>query len=223
MAVIVAAVPNTGNFGLPLARELGAIANSAGGRGPLAGLSASEILATQAGLIVAANILLWLVAPLYLRARKIIDDTADWRQLLPIMLALGAAQVVSVTGWRVPALVLLPVSLLGDAAVPVMLLALGGTLVSLRARTKGSEHWLVAAGTVTKLVAIPVAVFAWARWTGWWPEPGYQLVFAIAAPTAVLTSQVNQRDSGSAVAERTILWSTALSVATLPAISAVLR
>jgi predicted permease len=143
---------------------------------------------------------------------------------MPAVVALVAAVTVSATGAVVPTVIKLPVGILGDACVPVLLLALGGMLASLRHHAVGGERLLVAMATVAKLLVIPTIVWGWSRWLGHWPEPGYQLVFATAAPTAVLTSQLHNEEMGtSSVAESTILWSTLLSIGTLSIISVMVR
>ena len=224
LAVIVAVVPNAGNFGLPLAQALGRMAERAGPGSPLTGLRASDILATQTALLVAGNILLWLVAPLYLRSLTEPGTPTRYLRLVPAAAALVAAVTVSATGTVVPTVIKLPVGILGDACVPVLLLALGGVLVSLRHHAVGGELWLVVMATVAKLLVVPTIVWGWSRWLGHWPEPGYQLVLATAAPTAVLTSQLHNEDMGrSSVAESTILWSTILSIGTLSIISVMVR
>jgi hypothetical protein len=193
---------------------------------PLAGLRASDLLATQTALIVAANILLWLVAPLYLRSLTQSDDLpVGYRRLIPIVGALGAAVAVSVSGTTVPTAIALPIGMLGDACVPVLLFACARRGAGISAAPRGRPGTLAGCrrsrGEAAGGTSRGVGLGSLARQ---WPEPGYQLVFAIGAPTAVLTSQVSYGDSGtSAVAERTILWPTVLSVATLSAISAVLR
>jgi malonate transporter and related proteins len=224
LAVVVAVVPNSGNFGLPLAQALGRLAEHAGPGSPLAGLSPGNILATQTSLLVAGNILLWVAAPLYLRSLTGAGAPSGYLRFVPAVGALVLAVTVSATGIVVPAAVRLPIGMLGDACVPVLLLALGGILVSLRHHAVGGARWLVAAATTVKLLLVPAVVWVWSRWLGQWPEPGYQLVLATAAPTAVLTSQLHSDDMGaSSVAESTILWSTILSVATLSIISVMIR
>ena len=69
----------------------------------------------------------------------------------PIALASGAGLAVSATGLRLPDAVLAPVELIGNLAVPAMLLAFG---LSLRgaARPGTSRD----AGLATTLVSVPV-------------------------------------------------------------------
>jgi malonate transporter and related proteins len=208
MAVIVATVPNTGNFGLPLAQALGKLLKSADPR---------LVIADQTALIMGANVLLWIVAPIYLGA---VRSGRENLRLLPIVGALTAALVISTAHLHLPGLVSRPIDWLGDACVPVMLLALGGILVTLRGQSAGGQAWLVAVAIALKLAIVPTAVWGWARWLGQWPAPGQQLMLEVAAPTAVLTSQLG---GDSVIPDRVILWSTLLSAGTLPVLSVVLR
>jgi predicted permease len=142
--------------------------------------------------------------------------------------ALALAAVVNVAGWVLPAALGEPIDLLADACVPVMLLALGGSVVVLARGPAAARTWLVPAAVATKVAVVPLAVWAWVGPLGLWPDPGYHLVLAMAAPAAVMASQLapvrspDGEGDGGAVVERVIVWSTLLSCVSLPLAGALL-
>jgi hypothetical protein len=213
LAVVAGILPNMGNFGLPLARAL-----------ERAGDGMDDAVTTQTALIVGANVLLWVLAPVYVR---LVGSRSGWREgrrLLPILVALAVAALVNVAGWTVPTALGEPIGLLADACVPVMLLALGGSVVVLARGPAAERTWLVPAAVATKVALVPLAVWAWVGPLGLWPDPGYHLVLAMAAPAAVMVSQLAPvgGEGGTAVVERVIVWSTLLSCVSLPVAGAVL-
>jgi predicted permease len=116
VAVLCASYVNAGNVGIPIAAYV---------LGDVAAIAPVLLLQTL------------LIAPLALAVLDRTDGTARRRTGFgtarlflfagrnPIMLGSAAGIAVAASGWRPPAEVLAPVELLGSAAVPVALLALG--------------------------------------------------------------------------------------------------
>jgi predicted permease len=124
VAVLCASYVNAGNLGIPIAAYV---------LGDVAAIAPVLLFQTV------------LVAPLALAVLDRTDDTASRRSGFgpgrlflfagrnPIMLGSAAGIAVAASGWRPPAELLRPVELLGSAAVPVALLALGLALAAGRA------------------------------------------------------------------------------------------
>ncbi|HYN96987.1 MAG TPA: AEC family transporter [Pilimelia sp.] len=142
----------------------------------------------------------------------------------PIILASAAGIAVALVGWRPAAGLLRPVELLGQAAVPVALLALGLALAGApphwRGPGSGERYALVA----IKAVGQPAVAYAVARHG-----------FGLAGPallTAVITAGLpvaqnvfviaTRYERAAALARDTVLLSTVVAAATLAVVAAAL-
>jgi malonate transporter len=144
------------------------------GEATVGALSASYVNAANLGLPVAAYVLgeVSFVAPVLLfqvliaapLALAVLDATTSGQRpslkrlaLLParnpIMLGCTAGLAVSVSGWRPPAEALRPFELVGSAAVPLALLALGMSL-------RGSRPFAPGAGAKDRYTAVALKVVA---------------------------------------------------------------
>ena len=139
----------------------------------------------------------------------------------PLMIASVAGIAVTLSGWHVPAPVLEPFVLLGGAAVPMTLLALGMSLRGSRPLRIGPDAVLA---VVLKAIGHPLLAYGIGHWifdlTG---APLLAAVVIAALPTAqnvfVFASRYGR---GEAFARDAIVLSTAVAAVTLIAVVAAL-
>ncbi|MGA5369831.1 AEC family transporter [Streptomyces griseoincarnatus] len=152
-----------------------------------------------------------------------------WRRLLtplrnPVALGSLAGVAVSAAGVRIPGPVWDPVQLIGDMAVPAVLLAFGislrGSTLPLRSGDRGAV--LLAVG----LKAVGMPLVAWALAVGVFGLRGAHLLDVVvtsALPAAQnLFTYASSYGVGERLARESILVSTALSVPVLLTVAAVL-
>ncbi len=77
----------------------------------------------------------------------------------PIIIASLLGIVVAVTGLQLPDAVMAPFELIGGAAVPMVLLVFGMSLVGQRPLPAGSGRRAIAAASLIKLAVMPIAAF----------------------------------------------------------------
>ncbi|MEV4754953.1 AEC family transporter [Micromonospora sp. NPDC049559] len=155
------------------------------GEATVGALSASYVNAANLGVPVAAYVLgdvsfvapvllfqVLVAAPLglaVLDASSSTDRRPSPRRLAllparnPIMLGCAAGLAVSVAGWRPPVEVMRPFELVGSAAVPLALLALGMSLPGSRALAAGPQARERYTAVVLKVVAQPALAYAIGR------------------------------------------------------------
>lgn len=140
---------------------------------------------------------------------------------VPAVWAVLAALVVLSFNLTMPLPVMRPISLLGDAAIPVMLLVLGGQLE----RHSRPEHpAAVAAAVALSLVAAPVLAFALASVLGLEGAARQAAILEASMPAAVATTVLAlQFDLDANLSTSVVLFSTVLSPFTLVALIAYLR
>lgn len=137
----------------------------------------------------------------------------------PIVIGGLAGVALSALGWRPPQAILEPLKMLGNASVPGALLAFGLSLTGVAIFKKGdSPRRDIVLATVLKMVAMPLLVYAIARWG--FHQQGHQLfaqVVIAALPTAqnVLVYATRYR-RGQILARDTALITT---LASIPAIA----
>jgi predicted permease len=143
----------------------------------------------------------------------------------PVIVAAAAGVLISVLGIELPQVVEVPVGLIADAAIPVVLLAFGVSLVGRRVLEPGRDRGPIVVATVIKSVVMPVAAWVVAG-------PVLQLdaavVFATVVVAALPTGQViytyaSRFDRGVVLARDTVLLTTVLAVPVLLAIAALLH
>ncbi len=106
---------------------------------------------------------------------------------LPALYALVAAYVIQSTGWQLPLPIERAVNLLGDAAIPVMLVVLGLQIAESRTRLRQGMV-LVAAAVLLQLIIAPALAFGLARLLGL-AGPAWQAsILQSAMPAAVITT-----------------------------------
>lgn len=143
----------------------------------------------------------------------------------PLLLASGAGIAVAVSGWQPPAVALQPFALLGAAAVPVALLALGMSLNGSRPLRSGPEAADRAVTVVGKVVVHPLLAYLIGRYA--LGLDGSQLLSAVVAaglPTAQnIFVFAGRYGRGVALARDAVVLSTAAAALTLIGIVAWLR
>lgn len=143
----------------------------------------------------------------------------------PIVVGGLAGLSVSLIGWSPPAAVMSPVKMLGDASVPAALLAFGLSLTGVAVFKKGaSPRRDIALASVLKMIVMPLAVYAIARWGfGQTGEALFAQVVIAALPTAqnVLVYATRYR-RGQILARDTALITTLTSIPTIMIIALLL-
>ena len=143
----------------------------------------------------------------------------------PIVVGGLAGLSVSLIGWTPPAAVMSPVKMLGDASVPAALLAFGLSLTGVAVFKKGaSPRRDIALASVLKMIVMPLAVYAIARWGfGQTGEALFAQVVIAALPTAqnVLVYATRYR-RGQILARDTALITTLASIPTIMIIALLL-
>lgn len=133
----------------------------------------------------------------------------------PIVVGGLAGLSVSLIGWTPPAAVMSPLKMLGDASVPAALLAFGLSLTGVAVFKKGaSPRRDIALASVLKMIVMPLAVYAIARWGfGQTGEALFAQVVIAALPTAqnVLVYATRYR-RGQILARDTALITTLTSI-----------
>lgn len=137
--------------------------------------------------------------------------------LNPIIVGSLLGVLVAVTGLELPPIVSEPIDLIGHAAVPLMLLALGMSLHGKRLLEPGSDRRDVLLATVLQLIAMPI--LAWVLGSTVFGLEGHQLytVTVLAAlPTAQNVFVFAQRyGTAETLARDTVFLTTAGSLPVL--------
>ena len=143
----------------------------------------------------------------------------------PIVVGGLAGLSVSLIGWTPPAAVMSPLKMLGDASVPAALLAFGLSLTGVAVFKNGaSPRRDIALASVLKMIVMPLAVYAIARWGfGQTGEALFAQVVIAALPTAqnVLVYATRYR-RGQILARDTALITTLTSIPTIMIIALLL-
>lgn len=136
----------------------------------------------------------------------------------PVILGLAAGALCSASGWQPPTMITGPLALLGDAAVPAALVALGLSL-TVRGPGLAGERAEVLALSALKLLVQPLLAYLFGLLAQLRPAELLALVVCAALPTAqnayIFAREYGQADS---VARGAVITSTALSMLTLAVI-----
>lgn len=188
---------NTGNLGLPLA--LFAFGEE--------GLSyAVVVFAVMA--ILSFTIGVWVVAGGGSLTRVVKE---------PVVAATFLGALFFWQGWQTPMFLTNALDLIGQMAIPIMLITLGVAIARLETRDMGRAVWLSA----IKVVICAGAAFAAARWFGLPPIPSAVLIVQIATPVAVTSYLLAEKYGHEAQpVAGLVVASTLLSVISLPLILA---
>lgn len=142
----------------------------------------------------------------------------------PLIIGSLLGVIVAVTHLTIPAPVLAPFTLVGAAAVPVILLNFGMSLHGSRVLAPGTDRKDVVLASSLKLAVMPV--IAWLLGHFVWQLHGHQLFVVVvlaALPTAQNVFNYAQRyQRGVTLARDTVLITTALSIVVLVIVAALL-
>jgi predicted permease len=205
--LLVAMFSNGGNYGLPVV--LFAFGNEALAPATVYFVT-SSILTYTAGVFLAAS------------GRRSVSRAILGITRTPAIYGVAAAGLVVTTGISVPAVLLRPIQLLADGAIPVMILVLG---MQLQRATKPERPRVVAAAVVLSLVAAPFVALG-LTWllglTGYARQAGVVLA---SMPTAVITTILAlEFDTAPAFVTNVVFITTLLSPLTLaPLIAYLMR
>jgi malate permease and related proteins len=206
-------VMNAGNFGLPVAeltyRTYGLF---------FPGMQRAEDgMAVQVLVVMMSSLAIWCLgyAALALAKGDGLRGAAGYFKL-PILYVIAAGFLLRDTGVRVPPAILEPLRMVGDAAIPVMLIILGAQLAQ-RARW---PRWRIIGPVMAVKLAIVPAVTAAVCWAmGLWPWPAAQIVLGMAAPTAVNTLLLTlELDGDAGLAADCVFWTTIASAVSITVI-----
>lgn len=142
----------------------------------------------------------------------------------PIIIGSLAGVLVAVSGLELPPIVLEPIELIGQAAVPLMLIAYGLSLHGQRLLEPGTGRRDVLLATVLKLIAMPVVAWALGRFVfGLDGIELYAVTVLASLPTAQNVFNFAQRyETAEIVARDTVFLTTIGSVPVLLAVALLL-
>lgn len=210
-------VMNAGNFGLPVAE----LAYNTYGLFFPGMRHPDDGVAVQVLVVMMSNLAIWGLgyAVLALAKGDGLRGALGYFKL-PMIYVIAAGFLLRDTGTRVPPVLLEPIRMLGDAAIPIMLVILGAQLAE---RARWPRWRLIGPVMLLKLLAVP-AVTAGVCWAlGLWPWPGAQITLGMAAPTAVNTLLLTLELDGDAdLAADCVFWTTLASAITVTGVIMVL-
>ena len=142
----------------------------------------------------------------------------------PLIIGSALGVILAVTGWHPPNAVLKPFELLGQAAVPVVLLAFGMSLHGQKLLQAGSGRRDVLFASAIKLVGMPLVAWLLGRFVlGLHGHPLFVVVALAALPAAQNVFNYAQRYSrGEIIARDTVLITTIGSIPVLMVVAALL-
>lgn len=124
--------------------------------------------------------------------------------------------IIFFTQWRVPALILEPAGMIGDATVPLSMILAGIQLGNSNLRTTLKNKGLIIA-SLYKMILIPVLTFCAVNWLPLTPETKLVLVFSSTLPSAVVAVALAAREGkNAALMAEGVAFTTLLSMVTLP-------
>jgi hypothetical protein len=205
--VVVSVLSNSGNYGLAANRF--AFGPEALARA-LVCFVFSTVITYTAGIVIASM--------------GRFSTPQAFRKLLmvPAFWALVAAAVFRNTGWQLPMFMDRTVTLLSDAAIPIMLVILGLQIAHSRGWPR-SRMRLIVAATVLQLVVTPLVALLVAHWIGLSGPARQAAVLQTSMPAAVVTTVLAvEYDLDTQLVTGTVLFTTLLSPLTLTPIIAYL-
>ena len=142
----------------------------------------------------------------------------------PMIIASALGVLVSVSGIVLPRPILAPLTILGGAAIPMMLLAFGMSLHGQRPLAPGTGRKQIVAAALIKTIVMPVLAYLIGRFVFDLDGPQLFAAVAIAAlPTAQNIYNFSARyDRGTVVARDVVLVTTVGSLPVLLVIAALL-
>ena len=140
---------------------------------------------------------------------------ASWRAALlgparnPLVVAVALGALVAAAGVRLPAVLAQPITTIGQATVPVVLIAFGLSLSGRRVLAAGPDRLPTAVAVLLKIVGMPAAAFGIAVAAGLSRDAAYPVAILAALPTAQNIFLYAQRaGAGLVIARDAIFLST---------------
>src|SRR6185369_9551615 len=204
--MLVVMISNAGNYGLP-------VVLFAFGPDALAHASAffvtGSLLTYTVGVFVAAS------------GRRSMQQALGGVLRVPAIYAVAAAALVLATGTRLSLAITRPISMLGDAAIPMMILVLG---MQLERATLPERPAVVAAAVLVSLVIAPLVALSLTAALGVTGPARQAAVCLASTPVAVITTILSlEFDVAPAFVTSAVLVSTLLSPFTLTPLIAYLQ
>lgn len=142
----------------------------------------------------------------------------------PLVIGAGLGALVSVTGIAIPEAVFEPFHLIGNAAIPMILLAFGMSLRGARPMSAGAASGDIAVATLTKLALMPVFAYLLGAFVFGLSGPALAgAVMVSALPTAQnVFNYASRYGIAEAMSRDTVLFTTVLAVPALSLIAALL-
>jgi malonate transporter len=147
---------------------------------------------------------------------------ASWRSALarplrnPLIVAVALGALVALTGLRLPPVVADPLTRIGQAAVPVVLIAFGMSLSGRRVLAPGPDRAATISAVALKTVGMPALAFVLAVALGLERHATYAVTILAGLPTAQNVFLYGQRfDTGLILTRDAILLSTIVCVPVL--------
>jgi predicted permease len=204
--LLVVMFSNGGNYGLPVVSF--AFGETALSYGTVFFLTGSVLMNTLGAFIAAAG-------------RRSIRQALMSVLKMPAIYGILAAVVTLASGVTPPTAVLRPVSMLADAALPLMILVLG---MQLERTTVPRRPALVAAAVCLSLVAAPLVALGLTSWLNVHGEARQAVVVLSSMPVAVVTAILAlEFDTYPDFVTSAVFLSTVLSPLTLTPLIAYLR
>lgn len=177
---------------------------------------ATYILGDAALVVPIIMLQLLIITPVALTLLEIAETGhASWRSTLiapfrnPMIVAVLIGVVFSVTGLRLPAVIADPITTMGHAAVPVVLIAFGMSLSGRRVLAPGPDRAATIAAVTLKTVGMPAIAYLLAVVLGLGSPRTYAVSVLAALPTAQNVFLYGQRfGSGLVLARDAIFLST---------------
>lgn len=141
----------------------------------------------------------------------------------PLLIASLLGAVLAFTHVDLPSLVYAPLTIIGGAAVPLLLMMFGASLVGQRVLEPGSNRRDVLLATALKLVGMPIAAWALGRLFGLDPVSLHAAVVLATLPSAQnVLNYATQYDRSTLLARDTVLLTTIGSLPALVVVSVLL-
>ena len=163
---------------------------------------------------------LLVISPIMLLILDIHASAApSWKLVLtspirhPVIIGSALGAVVAVSGWQLPLYVYEPLSTLGSAAIPMILMSFGMSLHGSRFLRPGTGRRAVITAAAIKSLVMPCMAWVLARWVFDLPQAAVMTAVVIAGlPTAQNVYNYAARfGTGTVLARDTVVLTTALS------------
>ncbi|MFT3782649.1 MAG: AEC family transporter [Nibricoccus sp.] len=136
----------------------------------------------------------------------------------PLLLASGAGVVFAASGMQLPLWLHQSVGIVGQMALPLALLCIGGTLIVMPLHGKKANAFIA---SLLKVAVAPLVAWPMARWLGLSQEETRVALLFLATPTAAASFTLAGKLGGDeALAASSVVISTLLSIVSLSAVLA---